>query len=391
MIDVRAARWPGVGRRALLSCFFLLVGLMGLSVPLAAQGAADPPAVAQDAAARPEALNEELQVATRVVAPFVIQNADGTLSGFSVDLWRAVAAEAGLKSHFKVYGPLHDLLEAVREAKDPVGISAVSITAERELVMDFSQPMFRSGLAIMVPVESGTPLGVIGALFSEQALQVLGLFFLVLLIPAHIIWFTQRGRTEENLTVSRSYFPGILQSIAWAAEGMVAVAPIPRHWSTRIVAIIWTYAGVVLIAYFTALAATTLTVSSLRGSINGPGDLVGKSVATIKGSTSERFLSQIQALPVGFDDFQGAVAALEAGRTAALVYDAPILLYHATHGGAGKVEVVGEPFRIENYGILFPAGSELRRPVNAALLKVTENGTYQQIYDKWFAKKPAAE
>ena len=61
-----------------------------------------------------------------------------------------------------------------------------------------------------------------------------------------------------------------------------------------------------------------------------------------------------------------------------------VLLYFASHEGKGKVQVVGPIFRKENYGIVFPDKSPLRKRVNEALLKLSENGTYDQLYKKWF-------
>ena len=49
--------------------------------------------------------------------------------------------------------------------------------------------------------------------------------------------------------------------------------------------------------------------------------------------------------------------------------------------------MVGTPFRKEDYGIIFRPGNPLRRQVNATLLQLREDGTYQQIYDKWFGGK----
>jgi polar amino acid transport system substrate-binding protein len=49
--------------------------------------------------------------------------------------------------------------------------------------------------------------------------------------------------------------------------------------------------------------------------------------------------------------------------------------------------LVGLPFRKEDYGIVFLAGSPLRKQVNNALLAMREDGSYQQIYDKWFVAK----
>ena len=59
-----------------------------------------------------------------------------------------------------------------------------------------------------------------------------------------------------------------------------------------------------------------------------------------------------------------------------------VLLYYASH--EGKVQVVGPIFRKENYGIVFPDKSPLRKRVNEALLKLRENGAYDQLYKKWF-------
>ena len=50
-------------------------------------------------------------------------------------------------------------------------------------------------------------------------------------------------------------------------------------------------------------------------------------------------------------------------------------------------ELVGTPFRKEDYGIVFPRNSALRKQVSVALLGLREDGTYQKLYDKWFTSK----
>ena len=70
----------------------------------------------------------------------------------------------------------------------------------------------------------------------------------------------------------------------------------------------------------------------------------------------------------------------------AVVFDAPAILYYATHDGKGLAQVVGGVFHKEDYGIVFPTDSPLRKQVNGALLALRENGRYQKIYDEWFGK-----
>ncbi|MFX5603207.1 transporter substrate-binding domain-containing protein, partial [Acinetobacter baumannii] len=63
------------------------------------------------------------------------------------------------------------------------------------------------------------------------------------------------------------------------------------------------------------------------------------------------------------------------------------LLYFTTHDGRGLARTVGEVFHKEDYGIVFPTGSPLRKQVNEALLGLRENDTYQRIYEEWFGKR----
>jgi polar amino acid transport system substrate-binding protein len=144
------------------------------------------------------------------------------------------------------------------------------------------------------------------------------------------------------------------------------------------------FASVVFIAYFTASVTSSLTLQQLRGDINGPEDLPGKRVASVQGSTSVEYL---QAHHVGVTEYPSVeeiYQALQGGQVDAVVYDAPVLLYYASHDGNGKVQPVGSIFRRENYGVVFPTDSPYRKPVNEALLRIKETGVYDRLYQKWF-------
>ena len=45
-------------------------------------------------------------------------------------------------------------------------------------------------------------------------------------------------------------------------------------------------------------------------------------------------------------------------------------------------------YRRENYGIALPAGSEQREEINRALLRLRENGTYEDLVQLWFGGQP---
>ena len=76
--------------------------------------------------------------------------------------------------------------------------------------------------------------------------------------------------------------------------------------------------------------------------------------------------------------------ALVGRKVDAILLGAPALRYYAAHDGKGLVKVVGAEFNKGDGAFAFPDGSPLRRSVNATLLAIREDGTYQKIYDKWF-------
>ena len=329
---------------------------------------------------------QTLKIGTRLVKPFVIED-NGQLTGFSIELWRQLAAVSGLTFEFDLHSTLAELLSGVVDGPDEAAIAAISITADREKVMDFSQPIFKSGLGILVP-ESGGPgaLGVIAGLLTADTLQYGLIFLLILLIPAHVIWFAERGIVEDNdIPVSRSYFPGIFQAVFWSVATTGGQAEgYPKTWISRVVSLLCIYASIIFIAYFTAYISSAMTVQQMNGDISGPQDLVGKRVATVKDSTGARYLHRMGVKTLDLANIDEVIEALLEEKADAVVYDAPMLLYFAGHEGAGKVRMAGATFADQDYAIAFKDLSELRKTINSALLVLRENGDYDKLYQKWF-------
>ena len=140
--------------------------------------------------------------------------------------------------------------------------------------------MFRSGLAIMVRAGESR-VDIRNILFSKATLAVLAIVALVILIPAHIFWVIARGH-DEGLPIRQAYIPGIFDAMFWCAESMGgAPQGYPRRIFPRVAALLWLYVGIVLISYFTAFATTSLTMQTLRGDINSPADLAGKTIGVM--------------------------------------------------------------------------------------------------------------
>ena len=330
----------------------------------------------------------ELKVAVAIVPPFIMEQ-NGSLSGLSIDLWNAIAAQMNVKTKYKTMADAASVLEAMRSKQVDIIAAPVLITKAREDEFDFSLPIIEAGLQVMVRDTGETaapnPLhDLLNLVFSKTTVIWLGIALLLVLIPAHLVWLFERGR-EDGIIKARSYIPGIFEAIYWAVSCLATQAEtMPHQWLARTFSIFWMFVGVVFVAFYTAQLTTTLTVQRIQGSISGPEDLPGKQVATIANTLAVDYLRAHNAHLQEFPQVAAMFQALQSKKVDAVVFTSPVLLYYAAHEGKGVVKLVGPEFNVAPVAFCFQAEDPLRRKVNIALLTLREDGTYQQIYDKWF-------
>lgn len=84
-----------------------------------------------------------------------------------------------------------------------------------------------------------------------------------------------------------------------------------------------------------------------------------------------------------FETFGATVQALKAG-------DVDLVLTDSTAGEGyvaasnGSLKIVGEPLGTEDFGFIFPKGSDLVVPINAAIAALKADGTFETLNKKWF-------
>ena len=137
-----------------------------------------------------------------------------------------------------------------------------------------------------------------------------------------------------------------------------------------------------------------LMVPEDNDSIHTVKDLKGKSVSTKIGSTSYDYLTQ-KVPGIGkvtpYPGTSQMYMALISGSVDAAFYDVPNVEYFIKTKGKGKVKSVGPIYAGQKYGIVFPKGSDLVKPVNKALAEMKQDGSFAKIYKKWFDKMPPAD
>ena len=326
-------------------------------------------------------------VATRNIPPFVM--IDGDLkSGFTIDILEEIARRASWKINYLEDATVADMLKSVDSGAADAAAAAISITADRAEKFDFSQPFMSGGPQIMVPAGANKPsapgiMNFIKLLFSKTVLVWVIAAIILTAIPAHITWLLERRHPESM--VSKSYIPGIFQSFRWGIGSMAGAADdSPRSSAARVMAIIWGFICILFIAYYTATLTANITVKKFDAQIKSPSDLIGKRVCTVAETTSASALKRFRVAFDGVKNIDECYKGLDNGQFDAVVYDAPVLTYHANESG-GTVQLVGAVLRPEEYGIAFRNGSDLRKTVDAQLLAMREDGTYYKIKQKWFS------
>jgi ABC-type amino acid transport substrate-binding protein len=323
-------------------------------------------------------------VATKPLEPFVF-NQGGQWVGFSIDLWDAIAQRLNLDYEWIEVTNVKEQIEAVQTGQADAAIAGISMTAEREKLVDFSHPYFDAGLQILTRPNKPSAWQYVRTFMTPGLLGILAVGLLFALVMGHIIWLIERRRNPE---FPSGYLRGVIEGIWWlflvVATGEYRDSE-TRNVIKRVLTAAWWLVGVALIAQFTATITSNLTVQQLTSTIKGPGDLPGKSIATVQNSTAAQYLVK-QGLPfTGVQRIEAAYALLDQGQVQAVVYDSPVLIYYAANEGKGRAEVVGAIFKPEKYAIVLPPGSPLRKPINEALLALYQDGTYEAIYNKWFA------
>lgn len=115
------------------------------------------------------------------------------------------------------------------------------------------------------------------------------------------------------------------------------------------------------------------------------GDLSGKKVGVQQGTTGKQYAEDnaTGADIVSFPSDAEMYAAIKAGQVDALLQDLPVNLDHTKDG---KFQVVEKYSTDEQYGFAIKQGNtELVTEVNDALKKLRDDGTYDDIYNKYFS------
>lgn len=324
------------------------------------------------ASSQQQSESEEVVVGIRVVPPFVMEaNSDSPVQqyeGITIQLWEHLAQEMDVRFRYEERD-IKGMIDGVSEGQLYAAASALTVTSEREELVDFTHPFYVTGLGIAVPYTPTNIWQAFMALFSPEFLYVVALLALLLLFWGALVWLAERKGNDEEFGGSPA--EGIGSGFWWAAVTMTTVGygdKSPRTPAGRAIGFIWMFTAVIIISFFTASIASSLTVSQLDSRVNGEEDLPFVRVGILEDSATRFYMEENGLQYNSYASIDEGLTAVEENRIDAFVHDAPIIRYETSQNYQNRLRVLPNTFNDQYYGIVIPPEFSRRNEMNRLLL-----------------------
>jgi len=329
---------------------------------------------------------EKLIVGTKEAPPFAFQDATGKWTGISIELWEGMARDLDLEYEYKEYD-LPGLLDAVANQEVDIGVSAISVTAERAQRMDFTPTYFASALGIGTSFTKPSLWDiVVKRVFSLEFLGAVIALLLVLLVAAFLVWVFERKHNTEQF--GGNTVESLGSAFWWSAVTMTTVGygdKAPVTLGGRVVALIWMFTSIVIISGLTGSIATALTVGQLTPRVAGPQDLHRVEVGTIQGSVADAYLLDAGVQPKYYANSTDGLEATKNNEIDAFINDHAIIAFWASKQFAGDIDVLENKFEPSYLAMALPLDSGEDREIDLALLEYLQTPGWDAILSKYRA------
>lgn len=311
---------------------------------------------------------ENITVGVKQAVPFSYLE-DGEWKGISIDFLNQLSEQVGFT--YTLVGSLSvpELITSTQNKNVDMSIAAISLTSEREKVIDFSHSYFTTSLGILSKNKASTTENLLWML--KKVMGILVILIAMMYVVGYIISRADKGGDIDGIHEG-----------AWCALVTFSTTgygdEVPKTDRGKVVVSIWIVASLFLISMFTAYVSSAMTVKKLSETTTTLAELYDVKVNVVNGSTSELKLAE---LGIDFNvvgSLDEAIENFKSGKTDVVVHDKAMLDY-ATND-LDDTDVWQIDNSDEYYAIAFPTGSKLSEKVNLGILKVLAS-------PKWKATK----
>lgn len=329
-----------------------------------------------------------LKVGVYDMAPLASQKGDSTYHGLMIEIWEEIADQ--LKYQY-IYEntDMDGLMEGLENGTYDVGLGAISITPNRALRVDFTQPVNPSGTGIAVARNSfRNNFRMYWRPILISLAELIGGLLLLLLLAGTIVWWAERKQTNVE---PEKRLSNIEDGLWWAAVTMTTVGygdKVPRSRLGRSLAIVWIFLSIILISLFTANASAIFSREKVVVPINSRADLQNVRVGAASFSSGEEYLKRENINYQSYNTIEAAIDALLNEEVDAVVYNIPVLKYlnnnHPTY--LRKIAIAPNPLLRNNMGIALQKSSPLHEPIDQVLLKIIAESDWQDRVYSYFGE-----
>lgn len=340
-----------------------------------------------------EAGRPHINVAVADCPPFVIAS-NGHYSGLAIYLWERVASHLDVSWEYQEHS-LAELLGHIAKP-DPdhsndLVISCISVTAERERLIDFTHSFTETYTA--VAVQEPTLGATLRRFIASPKLWTIVLAAILVAALIGGVFFLLEHRNNKKLFSTDTLWGKCIEAMI---IGLMFISNGPLRFyrfktlTARVLSTFLALTGTILIASTTAIMASSFTINSLQSTVRGLDDLRSLRVGALEASTSSAFLNTNGVGHQTLTNLDALIEELSVGEFDAVVSDAAFLSYRINEGKSrglfGDLAVL--PLRLEpqNYAFVLTQGSLLRESINQALLTVRKEREWQEHEKKFFGR-----
>jgi polar amino acid transport system substrate-binding protein len=224
----------------------------------------------------------------------------------------------------------------------------------------------------------------LASFLSLQFLAAVAALFALLLFVGTLLWLLERRQNGQHFDPRPLH--GVADGVWWAAVTMTTTGygdKVPVSWRGRSLALLWMFASMFLITFFSATLASSFVVGRLKTGISSPGDLSRARVAVVSGTAGELWL-RLQGLSARKYPFViQASKALQRGDVDALIYEKAILGHMIQEYAWRELQILPHTLAVRDYAIALPTDSPLKEPVNRALLKIVQGTEWKDVVQRY--------
>ncbi|XP_046978167.1 glutamate receptor ionotropic, kainate 2 [Vanessa cardui] len=373
--------------------------------------------------------NKTLIVTTILSAPYCMRKeasekltGNAQFEGYAIDLIHEISKILGFNYTFKLapdgrYGSYNretkewdGMIRELLEQRADVAIADLTITYDREQVVDFTMPFMNLGISVLYRKPIKQPPNLFSFLsplsldvWIYMATAYLGVSVLLFILARFTPYEWHQTHTPDGEKLENIFS---LSNCLWFAIGSLMQQScdfLPKAVSTRMVAGMWWFFTLIMISSYTANLAAFLTVERMDSPIESAEDLAKQTkikYGALKGgstaaffrdsnfSTYQRMWSFMEsARPSVFtsSNKEGEERVMRGKGAYAYLMESTTIEYVVERNC--DLTQVGGMLDSKGYGIAMPPNSPYRTAISGAVLKLQEEGKLHILKTKWWKEK----